>query len=242
VNVLGVPVDALDMKTAVEFASRALQQAAKPACILAVNPEKVMTLQKDRWLRDFFTDVDLLIPDGIGVVWAAKMLHRVAMSRVPGADLMPELCRLATESGHRVFLFGAKEEVNAAAARNLQEMLPTLRIAGRAHGYWPKDKADDLVDQINGSGADILFVALGSPRQERWIAENQSKLTVRVIQGVGGTFDVISGVVKRAPEFWQRIHLEWFYRLLSDPRRIKRQAVYPAFVLKVLADKIRGVA
>jgi N-acetylglucosaminyldiphosphoundecaprenol N-acetyl-beta-D-mannosaminyltransferase len=240
VEILGVPVDVVNMASAVAFADRAVRAAGRPACILAVNPEKVMTLRGDRWLLEFFSAADLLIPDGIGVVWAAKMLYGASVSRVAGADLMLELCALAGNRGYGIYLFGAREEVSVAAASKLQAAFPSLRIAGRTNGYLRGSRANALVDEINESGTDVLFVALGSPKQEQWIAENRSRLKVKVIQGVGGTLDTIAGYVKRAPRMWQRWHLEWFYRLLSDPRRARRQAVCPVYACKVLWEKLRG--
>ncbi|GEJ57626.1 WecB/TagA/CpsF family glycosyltransferase [Anaeromyxobacter diazotrophicus] len=236
-EILGVPVDAVDMARAVAFADEAVRAESRPQSILAVNPEKVMSLAKDPWLAEFFRGGRLLIPDGIGVVWAAKLQH-ASLARVPGADLMQELCALAARRGYAIYLYGAKEEVSAAAAAHLQARHPSLRIAGRSNGYVPAERMGELVDAINRSGARILFVALGSPRQERWIAEHASRLQVSVIQGIGGTLDTLSGHVKRAPEAWQRMNLEWLYRLLSDPRRIRRQAALPVFAWRVLVQTL----
>jgi N-acetylglucosaminyldiphosphoundecaprenol N-acetyl-beta-D-mannosaminyltransferase len=238
-EVLGAPVDAVDMRGAVAFVDDALRSGGRARSILAVNPEKVVALSQDRWLLDFFRGGALLIPDGIGVVWAARMLRRASLARVPGADLMQELCALAAKRGDPVFLFGAKEEVSAAAAAKLKATFPSLRIAGRANGYVPGEAIPELVEEINRSGAKILFVALGSPKQERWIAEHGPKLRVNLIQGVGGTFDTIAGHVKRAPRAWQRLNLEWLYRLLDDPRRVRRQAVLPGFAWRVLLETLR---
>jgi exopolysaccharide biosynthesis WecB/TagA/CpsF family protein len=151
---------------------------------------------------------------------------------------MQELCGLAERRGYPIFLYGASEQVSETAAARLQERFPGLKIAGRANGYVPAEEMDGLVDRINQSGAKILFVALGSPRQERWIAEHRSKLQVKVIQGIGGTLDTIAGTVKRAPVAWQRLNLEWLYRLLSDPRRLARQVALPVFAWRVLLDRM----
>jgi N-acetylglucosaminyldiphosphoundecaprenol N-acetyl-beta-D-mannosaminyltransferase len=242
IGVLGVPVDVVDMAGAVDYVDRAVRAGARATCVLAVNPEKVITLSHDAWLHHFFDDAGLLIPDGIGVVWAARLLEHLPAARVPGADLMVELCALAARSGYPVFLFGACEEVSAGAAAVLQRRFPALRIAGRANGYVPAEHDADVVEAINRSGASILFVALGSPRQERWIAEHGPCLRVNVIQGIGGTLDTLVGRVRRAPPGWQHLNLEWLYRLLHDPRRMRRQAVLPLFVLKVLLSRLAAAS
>lgn len=241
IEVLGIPVDAVDMSGAIAFAEQALSVGQEPACILAVNPEKVAALRKQASLLQFFHKSQLLIPDGIGVVWAARWLHGAALGRVPGADLMDRLCAVAARLEAGIYLLGATEEVNAECARVLQARHSGLRVAGRRNGFANGD-ASDLVRDINQSGASILFVALGSPRQEQWIAAHRGSLSVKIIQGVGGTFDVVAGRVKRAPHSFQRMHLEWLYRLASDPRRISRQRVLPAFVGQVLMEKVRRKA
>jgi N-acetylglucosaminyldiphosphoundecaprenol N-acetyl-beta-D-mannosaminyltransferase len=238
VDVLGVPVDVVDMAGAVALADRAIRSGAENMYALAVNPEKVIALLRDRALAGFYARAGLLVPDGIGVVWAARLLGDVRMTRVTGADLMQELCALAARRSYPVYLYGAKEEVSAAAEIRLRARLPALRVAGRANGYVPAEGMDDLVARINDSGAKLLFVALGSPRQERWIARYSPRLRVNVIQGIGGTLDTIAGNVRRAPRSWQRAHLEWMYRLLDDPRRLRRQSALAVFAWKVLMEKL----
>ena len=139
-------------------------------------------------------------------------------------------------------LYGAKEEVYRSAFEILQERLPGLQIVGRCNGYWPEDKMDELVEMINRSGAEILFLALGSPKQERWFAKHRDKLPgVRVCQGIGGTLDVIAGNVKRAPEIFCKLGLKLFYRLAAEPKRWRRQLVLPVFAWQVLMAKVRMI-
>jgi len=185
-----------------------------------------------------FRDAALLIPDGIGVVMAMRWLYGCDAVRVPGSELMPRLCDAASRNGYRVYVYGAREEVNRDAVERLRERYPGIDIVGRCNGYVSDTEA--VIDDINRSGADVLFVALGSPMQERWLSENAGKLKVKVCQGIGGTLDTIVGTVNRAPRFWCKCNLEWFYRLLCDPRRIRRQWVLPLFALMVMAEKIIG--
>jgi N-acetylglucosaminyldiphosphoundecaprenol N-acetyl-beta-D-mannosaminyltransferase len=153
---------------------------------------------------------------------------------------MQNICELAAREGHKVFFFGASERVNKAAARILQKRYPELAIVGRSNGYLRDGEMPDLIGHINDSQAEILFLALGSPRQEKWFATYKRSLEyVKVCQGVGGTLDVIAGEMKRAPEIWQKYSLEWLYRLISDPKRINRQKVLPIFAVMVLLSKLK---
>lgn len=231
-RVLDARLDEVDMAEALRFVEAVVVAAhpTTPAVIMAVNPEKVYALRADAELRAFAENADLLIPDGIGMVWAARVLHGVRMKRVAGADLMQALCEQAARRGHRIFLYGAREEINAGAASELQRRFPGLPIAGRANGFVADDDMAGLVSHINDSGANILFVALGSPRQERWIRTHAPDLRVSVIQGIGGTLDTIAGRVKRAPVLFQRARMEWFYRLVRQPGRAWRQRRLAQFV------------
>lgn len=212
-----------------------LEQGARPHAIFAANPEKNFSVPADAELYECYRQADLLLPDGIGVVLAARLLHGARLQRLPGSEFIFDICQLAEAGGHGIFVYGAREEVNKASVERLQQRYPGLRIAGRANGFVPPDEMPRLIEQINASAASILFLALGSPRQEKWFATHKDRLTtVRVVQGIGGTLDTIGGNVQRAPEFWCRHNLEWFYRLAKEPKRIKRQKVLPVFVLLVL--------
>ena len=237
IDVLGVPLDLVDMQDAVKAVDGLINGVANGSCVLAVNPEKITALRKDAWLLSFFRSAALLIPDGIGAVWAARKLTGSRVGRVPGADLMQNLCALASVRGYMVFFYGAKESVSVEAVVLLQERHPGLKVVGRRNGYVLPEDMDDLISEINASGAHILFVALGSPRQERWLVQYGDRLNVKVIQGIGGTLDTITGHVRRAPVSWQRLNLEWLFRLLMEPQRIKRQIWLPVFILMVLRQK-----
>lgn len=240
-SVLGCPVDGVDMSGALAFVAEAVKERTSPGFILAVNPEKVYVLRQDSFLNEFFAKACLLIPDGIGMVKGLGILHNVNISRVPGADLMQNICAEAPARGYRIFLYGSSEEVSVKACEVLRERHPGIQIVGRANGFVSADQMDALVDQINESCADILFIAMGSPRQEKWMSQYADKLkTVKICQGIGGTLDTIAGTVKRAPVFWQKLGLEWFYRLLCQPSRFQRQLRCFKFAFEVYRTKIFG--
>jgi N-acetylglucosaminyldiphosphoundecaprenol N-acetyl-beta-D-mannosaminyltransferase len=238
-KILDVWVDPVTMEQALDRIVGFVERGKRPHAVFAVNPEKNFSVPKDPLLHDIFRAADLLIPDGIGVVMAARILHGAKLSRVPGVELMEGICRLSARRGFGVFLFGAREETSGRAAEVLRRRYPGLRIVGRANGYVKAEEMPRLVETINASAAQVLFLALGSPRQEKWFAENRGALTtVRVCQGIGGTLDVIAGSVRRAPWIWRRMSAEWLYRLLSDPRRIGRQRVLPLFAAQVLCSRL----
>ena len=238
VQVLGAPVHNVTMASALDHARHMLDRPGAKL-VLATNPEKVVAARRSPPLLQALREADLVIPDGIGVVLAARMRGARGIARVPGSEFMPALCALAAREAQPVFLHGSKEEVVTKAAKLLQEQYPGLIVAGSHHGYVDTADMPDLIDTINASGARILFVGLGSPRQELWMMAHRHKLThVRLVQGVGGTFDAICGHPPRAPALWRRLNLEWLYRLLSQPSRIHRQRALPVFVARVLQDQL----
>ena len=217
-----------------------LRMGNGPHAIFAANPEKNYSLPKDRLLYETFKTADLLIPDGIGVVIAARILHGVKLTRVPGIELMEDICGLAANGKHKVFIYGGKEEVNKSATEILRRRYPGLEIVGRSNGYVREDQVTDLIDQMNRSKAEILFLALGSPKQEIWFASNRQYLeNIKICQGIGGSLDIIVGNVKRAPETWRKYSAEWIYRLIAEPKRIKRQKVLPIFAMMLLISKLK---
>jgi N-acetylglucosaminyldiphosphoundecaprenol N-acetyl-beta-D-mannosaminyltransferase len=162
------------------------------------------------------------------------------MERVPGAELMPALCERAAKKGFKIFLFGGSPEVNQKTHIALKESYPGIRIVGNSDGFIKEEEMPGLIKRINDSGAQILFIALGSPKQELWMERYLPELNIKVCQGVGGTFDVISGKVKRAPRIFRLIYLEWFYRLTSNPKRFLRQTACFLFAYKVFRKRLLG--
>lgn len=233
--ILDIWVDPVSREEALQRVRTFLESGDRPHAIFASNPEKNFSVPADPELYQCYRQADLLLPDGIGVVLAAGLLHGVRLQRLPGSEFIFDICRLAEAEGHAVFVYGAREEVNSRSVDRLRERFPRLCIAGRANGYVGREEMPQLIERINDSKAAILFLALGSPRQEKWFAAHKEALsTVRVVQGIGGTLDTIAGNVRRAPDFWCRHNLEWFYRLAKEPKRIKRQKVLPVFALLVL--------
>ncbi|GAA0315584.1 WecB/TagA/CpsF family glycosyltransferase [Bacillus carboniphilus] len=230
----GVDVSPLSYEEIVESLKQRIA-AGEQSTIIAVNPEKVMAAQENAQLRELINGSTYQIPDGVGILLASKLKGGQIQSRVTGVDMMERLLLMAEQEGYKVFLYGAKEEVVSKAFENIQEKHPAINLVGYENGYLQDH--DALVERINESGADMLFVALGSPRQELWIRENMPRLNVKVFQGVGGSFDVMAGHVQRAPEGFRKVGLEWLYRLMKEPKRLKRQLVLPKFLIKVLFNR-----
>ena len=239
-KILGIWVDPVDRYEAINRVEGFLKKGERPHTVFAANPEKSFSVPKDPQLLETFRTADLLLPDGIGIVWAAKILYGSRLERVPGSEFIFDICKLAANNGYSIFVYGAKEETNRTAVNRLKKQFQYLKVVGRCNGYISEAEMPELVNRINKTRAEILFLALGSPKQENWFAKYHRELKyVKVCQCIGGTLDTIAGNVKRAPEIWQKCSLEWLYRLVMQPSRIKRQKVLPFFVLKVFGTKIK---
>ena len=240
--ILNIWVDAVDMCQVLEKVNEYVKGENRLHTIFASNPEKNFSVPKDLILYETFKSADLLIPDGIGIVYAARALYGIRLHRITGISVMYEICKVSAERGYRIFIYGAAENVNKAAAEKLEKLFPGIQIVGRANGYLPEAEMDDLVKRVNESGAQILFLALGSPKQEWWFSRYRDRLTnVRVCQGIGGTLDVLAGKTKRAPLVFRRLGLEWLHRLVVEPTRLKRQSVYPVFAILIFCKKLQAL-
>ena len=186
-------------------------------------------------LKELLNKATYQIPDGVGIIYASKIKKGQIKSRITGIDCMDMLCNLANEKGYKVFLYGAREETIKEAKVKLEEKYPKINIVGYINGY-EKDN-EKIIKEINKSQADIVFVALGSPKQENWINDYKDKMSATIFQGVGGSFDVISGNIKRAPLWMQKAGLEWLYRLIKEPKRIFRQLKLVKFLFLILFSK-----
>ena len=248
IRILGVKIDKLTQVQVVEKIKVFLNNN-ETRTIYTPNTEIVMEANKDEKLKNILNDADIVIPDGIGLIYAARIKKKNLPERVTGCDVSFEILDLAEQSGKSVFLLGGKPGVASKACENLKVQYPKMKIAGCQNGYFKgthiglagHQEELEIVETINRSNADILFVGLGAPKQEKWIDENKSKLSCKLIIGNGGTVDIIAGEVERAPDIYQKLGLEWLYRLIKDPKRIKRQMVIPLFILKILFSREKTV-
>lgn len=235
-KILGVRVDEADRKEAETAVGQLIAafRRGEGSCsqVVTINPEGVWLAKSDPELKQIIADAALVTADGSGILWAAEKLGTPLRERVTGIDLLERLCELAAAEGWRVFLLGAVEGVAKAAGEELCRRYPGLIIAGVDNGYF-RDREGEVLGEIAAAKADILFAALGMPFQEKWLHANRDKLNCGVMMGVGGSFDVISGLVRRAPRWMQKLRLEWLWRLLSDPKRWRRYLVIPAFMSAV---------
>ncbi len=205
--------------------------------VCTVNPEMLMIARRDPVFRVVLERADLTVPDGIGLLWAAKQRGTPLPERVTGSDGVPRIAKEAAARGWRLFLLGAAPGIAENAAAILTEANPGLQIVGTYSGSPSPDEEAALVERVNASGADILLVAYGAPEQDKWIARNSPRLNVKMAMGIGGTLDFVAGVIPRAPVGWQRLGLEWLYRLILQPWRLKRMMRLPHFVLAVLSER-----
>lgn len=236
VDVMGVPVRSFESYSHALGCIQALVEEGRKSFWIAVNPQKVYRAWHDKKLVDVLNSADATFCDGVGVSLASKILHGHGINRITGCDLFFKTVSLASQKGWRVFLLGASPESNSGACKNLKQRYPDLQIVGRQDGYF-KDSAE-VVDRINKSQADLLFVAMGSPKQEYWIAEHREAINAAFCMGVGGSFDVASGYLKRAPRIFQRTGTEFVFQLVTEPlKRWPRQKVYFPFMLKVIGRR-----
>ncbi|HHV73280.1 WecB/TagA/CpsF family glycosyltransferase [Thermoanaerobacterium sp. R66] len=234
--IFDVPIDKVNMKQAVDTVEKFLSED-RLHMIATPNAEIVMMAQKDPEYKEILNKTDLNVPDGSGVIFASKIYKEELPERVAGFDLMMELIKVAAEKKYKIYLLGAKSDVVKGAYLNLKRQYSEIDIVGFHDGYFSKDDEAEIIKDINEKNTDLLFVALGAPKQEKWIYENKNRLKAKVAIGVGGSFDVIAGKVTRAPEIYRKLGLEWFYRLLKEPWRYKRMMALPKFAVKVLFSK-----
>lgn len=236
VDILGIQVASLTMSQAVAAAESYMDEK-KGVMIATANAEMIMRANEDSELQDILNTAELVVPDGAGTVWAAHHLGADMPERVAGYDLAQNLLARAPQKKRRVFFFGSAPGVAALAKKKAEELYPGIDIVGVRDGYYKKDEEAAIIEEIKAAKPDLLLVALGVPRQEKWLRQNLSALQVPLGIGVGGTFDVMAGVMKRAPLWMQKAKLEWLFRGLLQPKRIGRLMALPRFVCKVRAYK-----
>ena len=232
-NILGVNVDKVTYDEAVGRIMKMLNEPGNHT-VFTPNAEIIYMAYKDDNFCGILNSADLLTADGIGVVYASKILGNSVPERVAGFDVSCGVIEEIAQTGHRLYLLGGKPGVCEMAAENLKEEYPLINIVGMHDGYFTPEENNTIIDDINMSGADLVFVCLGAPKQENWIFENRSKLNCHVMMGVGGTLDVLAGTAERAPEIWCDLGFEWLYRLIKEPKRIFRMMALPKFAFTVL--------
>jgi N-acetylglucosaminyldiphosphoundecaprenol N-acetyl-beta-D-mannosaminyltransferase len=232
-RILGVRVDPLTYPALLDCIAEFIASRA-PHQICTVNPEFVMEARRNAAFRAVLDAADLCLADGIGLVWAARRLGRPLPERVTGSDGVPLIAERAARAGWRIFFLGAAPGVARVAAGRLAQRYPGLQVAGAYAGSPADADAPAIIARIRAAQPDILFVAYGAPKQDLWIAKHGAAAGVPVMMGVGGSFDFIAGVQKRAPAWLQRLGLEWLYRLMTQPWRWRRQLALPRFAWAVL--------
>lgn len=236
-DVMGLQFDNVTMDEALARAD-AFLSGDKTVCVVTPNAEIAYEALHDMSLRKLLNSADLMLPDGAGVVLASKLLKTPLKEKVAGVDFAAGLLKLLAKNQQSVFLLGAKPGVAETAAEKMVQMTPGLRIAGLHDGYFT-DEAP-IIAQINESGADVLFVCLGSPKQELFMQRYRQALGVKIMIGLGGSLDAFAGTVKRAPQWMIRMNLEWLYRLIKEPKRFGRMLRLPKYLFAVMKTRISG--
>lgn len=222
IKMMGCEVDNLDMEETLQRIEEFIHDGS-PHQHVVINADKVVKAHRDPELRRIINECALINADGMPVVWASRLLGKPLKERVAGVDLFDALMRRAAEKGWRVYLLGAREDVVGGVKKLYEQRFPSLVVAGYRNGYWKPEEEASIAAEIGAARPDLLFVAISSPKKEQFLGRYQAEMKVPFAMGVGGTFDVAVGKVKRAPVWMQKSGLEWFYRFLQEPRRMFRR-------------------
>ena len=233
IKILGVPVHPM-MRQAVDGLEQRML-AGEQTFVVTANAEIIMMCQEDaEYNRIIGQEAELVLPDGAGAVWAGRHLGYNVPERVAGFVLYNKLLALSAKKGYKAYFFGGSPGIAEAAKAKSEELYPGVQIVGCHNGYFTDADVPAIIDAINKSGAEMLFVALGAPKQEKWILEHRNELKPRILMGIGGSFDVLAGKMERAPKWMQDASLEWAFRLYKQPSRFMRMMALPKFALKVI--------
>ncbi len=233
---LGFGIDSLDLPALLSRVESFLSSGA-PRQLITANALMLLAARENPALAEAFRAADLVVPDSAGVAMAGRWRGRPFPATIPGVELIEHLCRRAAETGRSVFFLGAAPGVAEKTAERLKEKYPALRVAGTENGYFRRETESLAILAVARAAPDLLFVALDVPRQEIWIRQNLGRLKCKIAMGVGGSFDVLSGRLKRAPRWMRIAGLEWFFRLLQEPSRAVRMSRLPEFFFRVLLDR-----
>lgn len=238
-KVLGVPFNNVTQKEAVDIVISYLHSDTKSK-VYTPNPEMVMYAQKDKDFMRVLRDSTLTVPDGIGIVYGSKFTSNPVKERVAGYDMVQGIFDRIKNSEKTVYFFGGAPEVAQSAKEAMEKKYKGLKVVGVANGYFDDKREQEIINEINALSPDLLLVGIGFPKQEKWIDKNIDSLNVKVAIGVGGSFDVMSGKVKRAPDIFIKLGLEWFHRLITQPSRFVRMLQLPVFMLTVMVRREKG--
>ncbi|MNI38468.1 putative N-acetylmannosaminyltransferase [compost metagenome] len=237
-KIMGIPFPKLTLDQSLQVVSETIEQEKSELFhVITVNPEIVMACQHDQQLRSIVDEAGLITADGIGIVMVSRVKGGNLPERVTGFDLLIKLLERGNHKKWSFYLLGADEPTSRKAAEVINQTYPNVSIVGRQNGFFKQEDESKIVEEIRSVAPDILVVALGAPYAERWIHKYKDSLNASMAMGVGGSLDVIAGKVKRAPVIWQKMHVEWLYRLISQPSRWKRQLILPRFAVKALLYK-----
>ena len=237
IEVLGVAFDDVTLEQAAELGGKMLQED-RFHYVVTPNPEFILAAEKDESFRAVLNAADLVIPDGIGVIYSAKILGTPLSERVPGIEFSAKMLEKLNEMGGRLFLLGAKPGVAEKAGENICAQYPNIVLCGTQDGYF-KDE-EDVILKVAAARPDLMFVCLGAPKQEKWMARWGQHSGAKLAIGLGGCLDVYAGNVERAPEAWQKMGMEWAYRLKKEPKRITRMAKLPLVLVKSAGQRVKG--
>ncbi len=237
VKILSVDIDNITLIEAKNIINSYIQQYVKSRMVVTPNSEMLVRAWDNKQFSEILNKADLKIPDGAGLVLAARFLNKPLQERVAGIDLMKELLLLSVANSYSVYLLGGQPGVIEEAAGQIRLKYKGINICGYHHGYLNENSRESVINEINKLKPDILFVGMGVPLQEKFLAANLNKLNVKVAMTVGGSYDIFAGKTKRAPLWMQKAYLEWFYRLLKEPGRILRMMAIPRFLALIFMNK-----
>lgn len=238
VKILGVEVDNVTLDEAANRTKNLIENSHQSCeLIVAPNVEFIMEAQKDKAFFDILRTAKLATPDSIGVEMAAKLQKKPLKQRIPGQAYFRKILEVGEKEGWTFYFLGGKGDTVDKAVENIEKIYPNIKIVGCHEGFFEKDSEEKVIEEINQLQPNVLFVAMGAPRQEKWIFAHKNELKVDVAAGQGGTLDYEAGNIKRAPKWMQKIGLEWLWRLILQPSRIKRMAVLPIYLIKIIITK-----
>ena len=238
VKILGINIDNVSIDETGEITKKLIESSNKSCkVIVAPNTEFIMMAQKDKEFYNLLNSAELATPDSVGVSIAGKLQKKPFKQRIPGQAYFRKVLEVGEKEGWTFYFLGGKGDVPYLAMENVKKYYPDVKIVGYHEGYFDKDSEQDVINEINNLKPNVLFVAMGAPLQEKWIYKHKNELKVDVAAGQGGTFDYESGKIKRAPKVFQKLGIEWFWRLILQPTRIVRMLVLPVYLLKILFAK-----